>query len=157
MARKNDSILLDLIELPWWASVIVAAIVYAGLTFVLPAVLSKAPLLKGVPDLPPRFVWMVAAVFLFPAPFAAIRAARKRRLLERQDGIESIRLLSWKEFEDLLGEAYRRQGYKVHENAAKGPDGGVDLRIERNGNAYLVQCKQWRSSKVGVNFAAHQN
>ena len=49
MARKNDSILLDLIELPWWASVIVAAIVYAGLTFVLPAVLSKAPLLKGVP------------------------------------------------------------------------------------------------------------
>lgn len=31
-----------------------------------------------------------------------------------------------------------------------GPDGGVDLLLKRDRETFLVQCKQWRAQKVGV-------
>lgn len=49
-----------------------------------------------------------------------------------------------------MGEAYRRQGYTVIENPGAGPDGGVDLKLKNDGETTLVQCKQWRTAKVGV-------
>ncbi len=49
-----------------------------------------------------------------------------------------------------MGEAYRRHGYKVIENDGSGPDGGIDLIVSQDGKRYLVQCKQYRSQKVGV-------
>ncbi len=51
-----------------------------------------------------------------------------------------------------MAEAYRRQGYSVEENAVAGPDEGVDLVLKRDGRMVLVQCKQWRSTKVGVKY-----
>ena len=71
-------------------------------------------------------------------------------MLDKQTDIDSIRSLTWRQFEDLLGEAYRRQGYSVVENSSLGADGGVDLTIRRVGATYLVQCKQWRTYKVGM-------
>ncbi len=75
---------------------------------------------------------------------------RKRKRLDRQKSFETIRQLTWKEFEELVGEAYRRKGYAVRENESAGSDGGIDLRLEKNGKVTLVQCKQWRNTKVGV-------
>ena len=74
----------------------------------------------------------------------------KRKLLDRQESIDTVRNLNWKEFEELVGEAYRRQGYTVYENTGAGPDGGIDLTLKKNGELILVQCKQWRNIKVGV-------
>lgn len=68
-------------------------------------------------------------------------------MLEKQTGINSLRELPWKRFEDLIAEAYRRQGYKVEENLGGGADGGVDLRLGRDGALTLVQCKQWPSGR----------
>lgn len=68
------------------------------------------------------------------------------------DGVQSlnvIRAMSWKDFERLVAEAFRRQGYAVSENWEEGRDGGVDVRISRDGKKYLVQCKLWRRA-VGV-------
>ena len=45
---------------------------------------------------------------------------------------------------------YRRQGYSVRENTGSGADGGVDLVLSKDGKRKLVQCKNWKSSKVGV-------
>lgn len=36
------------------------------------------------------------------------------------------------------------------ENYNIGPDGGIDLVLKKDGNIFLVQCKQWRSYKVDV-------
>lgn len=150
MARRDENILTLLSQLPWWISVCVAGIAYVGPKFIIPCIPFDNPILKGMAPVAPQFAWL-SVIFLFPAVVSAFESLRKRRLLEKQSGIESIRSLSWKEFEELLAEAYRRQGYTVQENAFTGPDGGIDLRIERNGNSYLVQCKQWRAYKVGVN------
>lgn len=48
----------------------------------------------------------------------------------------------------------RIQGYKVMETGGGGADGGVDLVLSKpgqnGGERFLVQCKQWRAYKVGV-------
>jgi len=71
-------------------------------------------------------------------------------MLEGQTSLASLRRLPWKRFEDLLGEAYRRQGYTVEETLGGGADGGVDLILGRDGNVTLVQCKRWNGAPVGV-------
>lgn len=92
-------------------------------------------------------------MLLVPAPLAVIRAWRQRRLLDTQQDLTSIRSLSWREFEALVAEAYRRQGYTVTHIGGDGPDGGIDLILKKDSNCRIVQCKQWRADKVGVRVA----
>ena len=64
---------------------------------------------------------------------------------------EEIRALGWEEFEELIEAHYRRLGFSARREGGAGPDGGVDVRIERpGGETYLVQCKQWRQRQVDV-------
>ena len=70
--------------------------------------------------------------------------------MDNQTGLPSIRRLPWQQFERLLYEAFRRQGYSVEHRGAAGPDGGIDLVLRRDGAKTLVQCKQWRWERVGV-------
>jgi len=58
--------------------------------------------------------------------------------------------MSWQEFELLVGEAFRLQGYEVSELGGAGPDGGVDLVLRKDKEKFLVQCKHWKAFKVGV-------
>ena len=58
--------------------------------------------------------------------------------------------MSWREFEILVGEAFRLQGYRVVETGGGGADGGVDLVLVKGTEKFLVQCKQWKAYKVGV-------
>jgi restriction system protein len=152
MARKNESILDLLVQCPWWVSVVVSGAAYLFLKFILPSIHFESMMLnslaKGISGAAP----FVALVLLLPAPIAALNSWRKRRLLDSQKGIDSIRALGWREFEELVGEAYRRQGYTVVENTTAGPDEGIDLVLKKDGGLVLVQCKQWKSVKVGVNI-----
>jgi restriction system protein len=70
--------------------------------------------------------------------------------LDQQTSVESIRALPWKQFEFLVAEAYRRQGYDVEFLLGRGADGGVDLTLRRDGRKSLVQCKQWKVFSVGA-------
>ena len=149
MARREEGLLDLLVEVPWWISIIVGVIVYIGMRFVIPALSAGNAFSNALAQGISQFSW-VALIFLLTAALSAFRFARKSQRLDRQTSIESIRELPWKQFEDLLGEAYRRQGYSVVENPSLGADGGVDLTIRRDGATYLVQCKQWRTYKVGV-------
>ena len=58
--------------------------------------------------------------------------------------------LSWQEFELMIRELYRRQGYAVELCSGDGSDGGVDLRLRKDERTTLVQCKHWKVYKVGV-------
>ena len=124
----------------------VSAATFVGLRYVLPTIdFGGGPansFAKGLSQLAP----FVALILLIPAPIAALNSWRKRRLLDSQKGIDSIRALGWREFEELVGEAYRRQGYRVIENTTAGPDEGIDLVLKKNGGLVLVQCKQWKST-----------
>ena len=58
--------------------------------------------------------------------------------------------ITWREFEMLVGEAFRMEGYTVLETGGGGADGGVDLVLRKPGGTYLVQCKQWKTLVVPV-------
>lgn len=153
MARRQEEGALEgildlLIEASWWVSIVVACIAFVGIRFGVPAFLSGGVLGSVLVQQAPALSWF-AAVFLLPVPFSLAREWRARRLLEGQDGVDSIKSLSWREFELLLGEALRRQGYSVTDTSP-GADGGVDLVAVKDGRTWLVQCKQWRERSVGV-------
>ena len=87
---------------------------------------------------------------MFLSIVALFRRYIRRRLLEQQSDLDSIRALRWQEFEQLVGEAFRRQGYRVTERGGAAPDGGVDLVLLKDGRKTVVQCKRWKTKQVGV-------
>jgi len=148
--QKRTSFLDDLITLPWWFSLALAAVVYFGLKFYLPTVQFQSPAFQGIGKAFPNMAGIFASIFIFTAAISAYHAWRRGELLDRQTSVNSIMAISWKDFEYLVSEAYRRQGYSVQENTGDGADGGIDLVLNKDGNRLLVQCKNWKSSKVGV-------
>lgn len=96
--------------------------------------------------------YLVPAAFVLGAVVSAIGRAKRKALLEETATATSsgaAKSLSWREFEMLVGEMFRNKGFSVKETA-KGPDGGVDLELRKAGELSLVQCKNWRATKVGV-------
>ncbi|WP_369941925.1 restriction endonuclease [Xanthomonas medicagonis] len=87
--------------------------------------------------------WMAALASFF-------KARHRRRLLDTRTTLESLAAGGWRQFELLVGEAFRRQGYAVEETGLGGADGGIDLILRKDGRRTLVQCKQWKRQQVGV-------
>ncbi|WP_416307396.1 DUF2034 domain-containing protein [Neptunicella sp. SCSIO 80796] len=150
MPRKNVSFANLLFHAPWWVSVLMAGVVYVVLGHVLPAWETENPIintvLKAFVIPAPYFAFFMLMI----APFAFFNSLRKAKQLDAQRNIESIRQLHWRNFEELVAEAYRRQSYRVTEGGF-GADGGIDLELRKSGELTLVQCKQWKNQKVGVN------
>jgi restriction system protein len=92
----------------------------------------------------------VGSLLLLVWGVTEIKKLGRRRLFDRQSGLDSMGELSWQEFEQLVCEAYRRQGYAVEHTGSHGGDGGVDLTLRRGGETVLVQCKHWKAWRVGV-------
>ncbi|MEE9320222.1 MAG: restriction endonuclease [Granulosicoccus sp.] len=153
MSRTDDHAIASL---PWWILLFIGVIGYGALRFVLPALSFDHVLFQGLATATPALALPFFLLFLFLAVASAIKRYVKRkhriRLLDRQQGVASIRALSWQAFEQLVGEAYRRQGFTVLENARAGADDGVDLELSRDGETTLVQCKRWRSNRIGVSI-----
>ncbi|MBB2758840.1 UNVERIFIED_ORG: restriction system protein [Xanthomonas campestris] len=82
--------------------------------------------------------------------FSYLGTRNRRRFLETRTTLESLAAGGWRQFELLLGEAFRRQGYGVEETGLGGADGGIDLILRKDGRRTLVQCKQWKRQQVGV-------
>ena len=90
------------------------------------------------------FAGVIVSARLFP-----VIEARSRR--HRLELTTDLRLLSARDFEQLVGEMFRYEGWEVIETGGHGePDGGVDLRLSRGSERRLVQCKRWTSYSVGV-------
>ena len=154
MSRRSPSLLELLIEVPWWVSAALAAVAFVSLRYVFPAFVPKESFPAGAfgHGLKEAAPFVAFVFFLLAAALAAFRQLRERHLLDRQTGIHSIQALSWQDFETLVAEAYRRQGYSVEKRGGSQPDGGIDLILHREGKV-LVQCKHWKAQRVGVKEA----
>lgn len=152
MARKRESLFEQLTTMPWWASVVVAAIAYLVLTFLFPMMMAGNPVGMGLANGLAIWAPYIAIFFLLAIPFSLLNTAKRRRLIDSQRDIGTIRSLHWNDFELMIGEAFRRQGYSVEERGGSAPDGGVDLVLRKDGQKTLVQCKHWKSQQVGVSI-----
>ena len=153
MPRKNEGLLFELSVLPWWVSATIAAVAFVGIVYVFPSMSIESPLWAMLVPLQSKAGYLgtaVAMLFLLTAVLSFSERRRKKRLLDRQRNLDSIRDLHWRQFEELVAEAFRRDGYTVIENVGAGADGGVDIRLRKGGQSYLVQCKHWRKQRIGV-------
>lgn len=94
--------------------------------------------------------WMLLGICWIAALASYLNARKRRRFLDTRTTLESLAASDWRQFEQLVGEAFRRQGYAVEETGLGGPDGGIDLILRKDGQRTLVQCKQWKRQQVGV-------
>ncbi len=165
--RKKSSPLEDFMELvallPWWAGVGLALLLYLGLHHVAQ---QPVPVLRGDPQqvgaILSQTLWRSlagAGQYLLPG-LCLVSAGvswfgrRQRQALvanvSANPTADALQGMSWQAFERLVGEIFRQQGFQVLETGGGGPDGGVDLVLRRDGETHLVQCKQWRAFRVGV-------
>jgi restriction system protein len=168
MARRQrtslgEDFMLILSRLPWWACLVVAVAAF----LILHSIASQPYATAVKPS------EMVAAMYgsvfrgaamvgQYVIPLLAGAAAvisyaggrRRRELLlhatEGGDTAAAIDAMSWQEFELLIAEAFRLQGFAVVEKGGSGADDGVDLEMTKDGERWLVQAKHWRSRRVPV-------
>lgn len=156
MARKNDNLLRVLFDCPWWVSVLVSICSYILLTEIVPVFLPNSdsiytkPFTEGITNGLEMIAPVVAIIFLIPAPFAFLRSFSIKQRYQATSTKDDLNGLNWIQFEGLLGEFYRQQGYQVKQNFSQQPDGGVDIELTKFGKVSLVQCKHWKARKVGV-------
>ena len=166
MARRKQSALEDLIEiisyLPWWVGALLAPISYFLLHAYTLKEIPRADSMKDLnsvvlPSMLHGFAlvgqYLIPLVCIFGAGISAYNQFVRRTLhdkVSQSPGKDVLNGMSWREFEMLIGEAYRRQGFQVQELGGSGPDGGADLVLTKRGEKILVQCKQWKAYNVGV-------
>ncbi len=65
--------------------------------------------------------------------------------------------LSWPEFEQLVARYYRGRGFRVEQTGTGAfmskTDGGIDLKLYREAEYLLVQCKHWHAKQVSHHAA----
>lgn len=167
MARKKNSssagAVIELVSMmPWWLGCALALVAYLWLHSVA-SQQAAAPLTPGqVGAMVTQTVWKALATvgqYLLPllclagAGLSAYGRHKRQTLLSNAAGSKAADVLdgmTWQEFELLVGEGFRQQGYQVTESGGGGADGGVDLVLRKGGDKFLAQCKQWRAFTVGV-------
>lgn len=167
MVRRKNGIAEELFKitaaLPWWMGIVLAVAVYV---FLQPYAVFETQI-QAAPGQISRAVagqmgrtfayygqYILPLLFLSGA-LASFLKQRKRKNLVRIAGSgktnDPLHDISWRDFELLVGEVFRMRGFTVIENDNGGADGGVDLVLRKEGEVFLVQCKQWRAYKVPVN------
>jgi len=163
--RRKQSPFEDLIDLaallPWWVTLPLAFVAFLWLHSIaispIPRLANPAEFGSQLPGMMFRGLAAPAQYFLPAALVIGAIASvfgrmRRKKLFDsvasNENTLESI---SWREFELLVGEAFRRKGFTVQETGQGGADGGIDLVLLKDGEKYLVQCKQWRRQLVQVN------
>ncbi len=166
MARRNrggsalDGWTALIARMPWWVGVLLAVASYAGLSRVAASSPNVVGGMERLSSIVTHSMWIgLASVGQYLVPFvclvgAAMSWSRRRHAqqlhadaTQRSDGIAQM---DWRDFEALVAEYFRRQGFSVTQTGGGGADGGVDVWVQRGGDRYLVQCKHWRARRVGV-------
>lgn len=152
-------------RLPWYVDVILATLFY----FLFHYLFLKYPI-EGNTE-PWMFLFSVIFLisqYLFPAIFimGGIASAwhafkiklRKKDLLKNagtNKATEIVSKMNWLEFELLIGEWFKTQGYEVKQvggadTESAHADGGIDIELHKDNELFLVQCKHYHSWSVPV-------
>ena len=157
MAKRKQSGIDVVASMPWPAGIVLGLVAYIAIRHGIGwyFVSLNNPYTSGLGTLAATGIyaplgWILLVGCWIAALCSFIGRRSRRQLLNNQTGINSLRQMSWRQFEQLAGEAFRRQGYAIEETGLGGSDGGIDLILRRNGQTTLVQCKQWQNRQVGV-------
>jgi len=125
--------------------VALAAVSYFGVGLAIPLLLAWPAIVLFDANI---FGTVFAGSLLLGWFLLQIQARDRRHLVE---WTTDLRSLDAREFEWLVGELHRREGWDVTEHGRQGgPDGNIDLEIRKGSVRRIVQAKRWESWQVGV-------
>jgi len=119
------------------------------------------PLLAGLAGLAFRLryapgTYGIALFVGLAVGFGLVLIARERvryraQAFDRSGDLAALRKLTWRDFEIVVGEALRRDGYPiVKERGGFIPDDGIDLIVEGYRKRIAIQCKHWRAWTISA-------
>lgn len=162
MARRKQSTAEDIIEVtskfPWWVGFLLAAISYLWLHSIASRGVPQAPAGDMAQSMKGSLIYAFASLAQYFLPFLlgfggliSLFMSLKRKKIhgDVSTGARQMSDISWQDFELLISQHFRTQGFSVKETSP-GPDGGVDLVLNKDAAKYLVQCKHYKAYKVGV-------
>jgi restriction system protein len=133
LKMAENSLFAILLRSRWWISVAIAFII---------AVLARA----GLRDDLVVYGALAGAPFLVIGVIAASRQLRAPSAARVAQTLQSVGSMSWRDFSDLVEEAFRRDGYEVARLSAP----QADLAITRAGRTALVCCRRWKAASTGI-------
>ncbi|WP_295678919.1 restriction endonuclease, partial [uncultured Nevskia sp.] len=148
-------------RLPWQVCLILAFVSWFGFHQLALIEMPKPTTVSGLGTAYGPMIARTTGMFMqLIAPAACVFAAfvswigkrRRTKLLaeaETRTMVAPLAQLNWKEFEQLVGAHFERLGYSVR-FTSDGADGGVDIVARKGSETFLIQCKQWRATQVGV-------
>jgi restriction system protein len=154
MSRRRQGLFAEIldqfVELPFWASIIGAVVLFTAIRFGAGLIDQGSMLGKLLASTLPGLAPYVAALVLAAGLLGVVKRHRNGLLLSWASRPGTISAFHWRDFERVVGEVYRRQGYKVVERGGPRPDGGIDLELHRGSEKVIVQCKHWVNREVPV-------
>lgn len=142
--------------LPWWLDSIAAVLMFALLQM-----LSEGQRHFSSEPAPQQWLsnlvfygrFVLPALFLMMAAASVWRRHQRKRLIQQaavNPSANRLDKLSQRDFELLVAEMFRLQGYEVDDLGSDSTDQGMNLVLWQDDCKTLVQCKPWTSYRVGV-------
>lgn len=108
---------------------------------------SKLPQLVGA------ILFYIGLCFLVGTVVKYLQLSASGRALGRLKGVVNARQvlerMTWDQFEKVICKFFETKGYRARVTQA-GADGGVDVELQGFGHREMVQCKHWKTNRVGV-------
>ena len=151
---KQKSIIETLISIPWWIHLFLIAGILLSPSFINEYIYNNPNQILYVINkkIMPEFTWIISGFLFLFMLIQFLSRYKKRKLFFNEYDIEQLKRISWQDFELLVTETFKRDGYKVKEAGGAQADGGIDLEAYRGGQKIIVQCKHWKKTSVGVNI-----
>lgn len=151
---KQKSIIETLISIPWWVHLFLIVGILLSPSFINEYIYNNPNQILYVINkkIMPEFTWIISGFLFLFMLIQFLSRYKKRKLFFNEYDIEQLKRISWQDFELLVTETFKRDGYKVKEAGGAQADGGIDLEAYRGGQKIIVQCKHWKKTSVGVNI-----
>lgn len=158
-----DHLLEDLVKtaslIPWWITLPVALLLFVSIPYGLPAETNlqepsdAIAVILGI-FLKGFFKYVVPMALVFGAIiniYTALKSGLLFKSIRKNGAHRTVERLSWQDFEFLLSQWFKKQGHSTEITGGGGADGGVDIKVYKDNDLYLVQSKHYKSWKVPVN------
>jgi restriction system protein len=141
--RRNNGLSELNTIVPWWVFALCAGVVFLTFNYLLPE--NSRLFITGN-----NASGFLASPFLLLGFISLSKQRYRTNLLKRESNLQALRKMPWRDFETLVGEALRRDGFNVDERGSSGPGSGVDLALWINDQMIIVQCKRWDMKKIDI-------
>lgn len=130
---SDKSLFALLLRSPWWISFVIAAVLGAVASALLPQAVSGVGMFMGFP-------------FVVIGTLAAWRQCQAPKPAHVAQALQRCAAMSWNEFADAIEQAYARQGYAV----TRLNQAAADFSLEKQGKLTVLSCKRWKAASHGV-------